>query len=66
MAKSRLNVQARPSASSTSIEHCLNPWDNKCKNADIAVYIMYKGRKIPLCWKCWRRISKNNIVWEAY
>lgn len=71
MTRNRFGIQAKPDTLSSisagvNLEHCLNPWDDKCKNTDIAVYIVYKGRRIPLCWKCWRKISKNNVTWEAY
>lgn len=47
------------------VEYCLNPWNGECRSTEIAVYIMYGGERIPLCWKCWREISRKNIVWEA-
>lgn len=34
-----------------------------CLNQDIAVYIMWKGRKIGLCKKCWGKVSKSNLEW---
>jgi hypothetical protein len=55
------------SANAGSItETCSNPWNGSCENTDIALYIMYRGERIPLCWECWIKISRKNIEWEAY
>jgi len=61
----KINTNAFLSGDST-VEHCLNPWNGECRSTDIAIYIMYKGERIPLCWKCWREISRKNIVWEVW
>lgn len=49
-----------------AIEYCMNPWRGGCKSTNIALYLVYKGEKIPLCWKCWRKISESNINWGAH
>ena len=70
MVKSKSKLSTKTSLSfdnvESEMERCLNPWNGDCKSTDIAIYIMYKGNKIPLCWKCWRKISKKNLEWEAY
>ncbi|RJS93406.1 hypothetical protein CW705_01645 [Candidatus Bathyarchaeota archaeon] len=45
-------------------ERCMNPWNGKCSNTDIALYIMFKGRRLPICRKCWREISSKDIEWR--
>lgn len=49
----------------SEVEHCRNPWNSDCRNTEIALYIVYKGERIPLCWKCWKMIANKNIEWEA-
>ncbi|MCS7120707.1 MAG: hypothetical protein RMJ07_00150 [Nitrososphaerota archaeon] len=44
-------------------EVCKNPWDGECRSTDIALYIMYKGKQLPVCKKCWKTISSKNIEW---
>ena len=66
--KSKLSPKASLSLDDvkSEMERCLNPWNGGCESTDIAIYIMYKGNKIPLCWKCWRKISRKDFEWEAY
>jgi len=46
-------------------ERCMNPWNGKkCSSTDIALYIMFKGRRLPICWKCWKDISSKDIEWR--
>ncbi|MEM2341547.1 MAG: hypothetical protein QXX94_02850 [Candidatus Bathyarchaeia archaeon] len=73
MVKSKDRIQDKmrssssvPSGISAEVERCLNPWNGGCRSANIALYIVYRGERIPLCWKCWREISRKNLVWEAY
>jgi hypothetical protein len=33
-------------------------------NSDIAVYIYYRGRKLPICRECWIEIAQKNIEWR--
>ncbi|MBS7653467.1 MAG: hypothetical protein QXR06_02340 [Candidatus Bathyarchaeia archaeon] len=51
---------------SLGLEKCSNPWNGDCKSTDIALYIMYRGERIPLCWDCWKTISRKNFDWETY
>jgi hypothetical protein len=44
-------------------EICKNPWNGKCKNSDIEVYIYYKNKRIPVCRKCWSKIAEKDIEW---
>jgi len=44
-------------------ERCMNPWNGKCGNLDIALYIMHKGKRLPICRRCWRIISSSKIEW---
>jgi len=45
-------------------EICQNPWKRKpCENTDIAVYIQYNGRILPICMECWKRIAKSKREW---
>jgi len=46
------------------VERCMNPWNGKCSSRDIALYIMFKGMKLPICRKCWKDISSRNIEWR--
>lgn len=45
------------------LEHCKNPWENKCKNENIKLYIIVKGEKLPICKKCWGRIADKELNW---
>jgi len=44
-------------------ERCQNPWDEKCTNVDIELYISYKGDEIPICSKCWRKLADSDVEW---
>ncbi|MBN1784823.1 MAG: hypothetical protein JW815_03715 [Candidatus Bathyarchaeota archaeon] len=44
-------------------EICKNPWNGKCKNSDIQVYIYYKNKRVPICRKCWSKIAEKDIEW---
>jgi hypothetical protein len=45
------------------VENCKNPWNGKCENTDIAVYIYYRDRRLPICRDCWSHIAENDIEW---
>ena len=45
------------------IEHCRNPWNGKCRGTDIEVYIMYKGKRLPICRSCWAELAEKPVVW---
>jgi hypothetical protein len=53
----------RGTAMRSSIEHCRNPWNGKCGNTDIQLYIYHKGRQLPICRKCWLEIADKNLEW---
>lgn len=45
---------------------CCNPFrKRRCGRANIAVEIMYKGEKLPICGLCWVKISKGDQEWGA-
>ena len=44
-------------------ERCANPWNGQCNNVDIALYIYYRGEKLPICWPCWNEIAEKDIEW---
>ena len=46
-------------------EKCQNPFF-KCKSRkpnDIKVYIVYKGKKLPICADCWSKLSELDVEW---
>ncbi len=45
------------------VEHCRNPWNGKCRNTDIEVFILYKGDRLPICRHCWSKIAESDIEW---
>jgi len=45
------------------VERCRNPWNGRCKSTDIELYIMYKGRQLPICRRCWSEIAERNVEW---
>jgi len=45
------------------MEHCRNPWNKECKNTNIEVYIFYRGKKRPICRRCWSKIAKKDLEW---
>jgi hypothetical protein len=44
-------------------ERCRNPWNGRCRNMDIEVFILYKGFRLPICRRCWSKIANSNIEW---
>jgi len=44
-------------------ERCRNPWNGKCENTDIVLYIFYEGRKLPICRFCWNKIAERDFEW---
>ena len=47
-------------------EVCLNPWKSKpCFSSDIAVYIVFKTERIPICRRCWLEIAASDIEWDG-
>ena len=47
------------------IEHCRNPWNGKCRSTDIEVYVMYKGRRLPICRSCWTKLAEKPVEWRT-
>jgi len=45
------------------VEHCKNPWNGKCRNTDIEVFIVYKGDRLPICRHCWSKIAESDVEW---
>jgi hypothetical protein len=45
------------------MEHCQNPWKDKCKSGDIKLYILFKGEKLPICNNCWSKIAEQEANW---
>jgi len=46
------------------VERCRNPFRKKrCGRTDIEVYIMYKGERLPICSKCWKKIAESDYEW---
>ena len=45
-------------------ENCMNPWNGECANTDIVLYIIYKGKRLPICQACWEAISSKDIEWK--
>jgi len=44
-------------------ESCKNPWNGKCNNTNIEVYIQYKDQVLPICRHCWTEIAEKDIEW---
>ncbi|MEM2875756.1 MAG: CdvA-like protein [Candidatus Bathyarchaeia archaeon] len=42
---------------------CKNPWDKKCRNTDVEVFIYYGGEYVPICSDCWKRIVEKDLSW---
>jgi len=45
-------------------EYCMNPWNGVCRSTDIVLYIYYRGRRLPICRKCWMEIASSNAEWR--
>jgi len=45
-------------------EVCMNPWNGVCRNTDIALYIYYGARRLPICRECWREIASDDVEWR--
>jgi len=52
--------------SMSKAEHCRNPWNGKCRNTNIEVFIVYKGDRLPICRRCWSKIAETDIEWGEY
>lgn len=47
------------------LEHCKNPWKDKCKSENIKLYIMFKGEKLPICRQCWSNLAEKDVEWGS-
>ncbi len=47
----------------TIMETCKNPWNGKCGNNDIELYIVFKGEKKPICRQCWAKLAEQDLKW---
>jgi hypothetical protein len=53
----------RSTVGENKMEHCKNPWKNKCQSENIKLYIMFKGEKLPICKQCWTSIADEDAEW---
>ena len=44
-------------------ERCRNPWNGRCDNTDIALYIFHEGERLPICRLCWHEIADKDFEW---
>ncbi len=59
----KLMGYARGTHMGSSVDHCRNPWNGKCRKTDIQLYIYYKGRELPICRDCWHDIADRDLEW---
>ena len=45
------------------MERCSSPLNPNCGSGDIALYIVYGGRKLPICRRCWEQIAETDMEW---
>jgi len=41
----------------------MNPWNGRCRRTDIEVYIWFRGRKLPICRRCWAELAEKPFEW---
>jgi len=46
-------------------ERCASPLRPRCGSTEIALYIYFGGRRLPICWRCWREIANSSLQWSA-
>lgn len=46
------------------IEHCQNPWNQRCSRKDIVLHIKYKGKSRAICANCWAKLTKEAKEWN--
>ena len=56
-------IEVNMATQTKTIESCKNPWKRKCENEDVAVYIYYRYRLLPICRDCWSTIADDDIEW---
>lgn len=45
-------------------EVCQNPFKrDKCKSETIKLYIEYKGKILPICYKCFDKLAVSKHEW---
>lgn len=44
-------------------ERCQSPLNPECGSRDIVVYIMFGGKRLPICRKCWEMLADSNLEW---
>jgi hypothetical protein len=42
---------------------CRNPWNPKCENSDVVLYIVFESTRYPICRNCWLTISESYLEW---
>ena len=47
----------------SSLESCKSPLKPDCGSRDIAVYIVFGGKTLPVCRKCWDEIAETDLEW---
>ncbi len=45
------------------MERCRSPLNPDCGNWDIALYIFFEGKRLPVCRKCWRQMAETDLEW---
>jgi len=48
---------------SSGVERCMSPLNPRCGSERIKLYIMWKGRRLPICESCWRKIAESDLEW---
>jgi len=59
-------VKRRDKVSETAHRHyeiCQNPWNGRCGNTGIALYIYHKGERLPICRECWLELADQDLEW---
>ena len=44
-------------------EKCASPLRPSCGSTDIALYIYFGGRRLPICRRCWEEIASSDLQW---
>lgn len=45
------------------VEACRSPLNPNCGSRDIALYIVYEGKRLPICRRCWEQIAETDLEW---
>jgi len=43
--------------------HKIDRHYKRCDSTNIVIYIMWKGKKLPLCHKHWAKIAESDKEW---